>query len=403
MNGKYPCPIGTIIRPEKRGRTYFGVTPEGLEIDKIPSYTLSAAFKQSVALELRQTSKSNTQWKKVPQIKWIEQNTLFLMSEKKKMANTSNSPVIANTHDEFTKMIKSCFNLKPARLKMKELIWRYIIRCAMKGDNLMMLGPSGCGKSMVVYAVAKALNRKLFIFNMGATQDPRGALIGNTHFKPESGTYVAESEFIQAIQTDHAIILLDEISRAHPDTGNILMTVLDKGQRYLRIDEKPGAPIIKVNPTVSFFLTANVGSEYTGTRTMDRALLDRCKIVEVEPLSTAEEVELLSEVYPKLDRDVIKSIAELAGDTRSEVKSAEPKIDTIISTRVTLEMADMIHDGFTFEEAVSICVYPMYSEDGGAESTRSHMKKTVQKYLPVNKKRAASPNMTDPSNPDTPW
>ena len=131
----------------------------------------------------------------------------------------------------------------------------------MKGDNLMFLGPSGCGKTMSVYAVKQVLDRPFFYFNMGATQDPRGALIGNTHFKPEVGTYVAESEFVKAIQTDNAIVLLDEISRAHPDASNILMTVLDKAQRYLRLDEKPESPVIKVNPSVSFFLTANVGSE----------------------------------------------------------------------------------------------------------------------------------------------
>ena len=67
--------------------------------------------------------------------------------------------------------------------------------------------------------------------------DNVATLIGNVHFDKAKGTYFSESLFVKAIQTPNAVILLDELSRAHPDAWNILMTVLDQGQRYLRLDE----------------------------------------------------------------------------------------------------------------------------------------------------------------------
>ena len=108
---------------------------------------------------------------------------------------------------------------------------------------------------------------------MGSTQDPRATLIGNVHFEKSKGTYFSESLFVKAIQTPNAVILLDELSRAHPDAWNILMTVLDQGQRYLRLDEQDGQATINVAEGVTFVATANIGNEYTSTRVMDKALM----------------------------------------------------------------------------------------------------------------------------------
>ena len=142
-----------------------------------------------------------------------------------------------------------------------------------------MTGPAGCGKTMAAKSIVNALDRPDFYFNLGATQDPRATLIGNTHFSKEDGTYFSEALFVKAIQTENAVILLDELSRAHPEAHNILMTVLDEGQRYLRLDEADGAPTVKVAPGVTFIATANIGNEYTATRVLDRALLDRFTII----------------------------------------------------------------------------------------------------------------------------
>ena len=132
--------------------------------------------------------------------------------------------------------IKTSGDLKPEVLKMQPLKWKYLMRSAARGKNIMMTGPAGCGKTMAAKSVAEVLDKPSFYFNLGATQDPRSTLIGNTHFNKEDGTIFSEALFVKAIQTDGAVILLDELSRAHPDAHNILMTVLDEGQSNLRLD-----------------------------------------------------------------------------------------------------------------------------------------------------------------------
>ena len=57
---------------------------------------------------------------------------------------------------------------------------------------------------------------------------------------------------MKAISTPNAVILLDELSRAHPDAWNILMINLDQGQRYLRLDEHENSPTINVAEGVCF-------------------------------------------------------------------------------------------------------------------------------------------------------
>jgi MoxR-like ATPase len=275
---------------------------------------------------------------------------------------------------------KESVGLKPNLLKMQPLSWKYLIRSAMRGKNIMMTGPAGCGKTMAAKSVVNALDRPEFYFNLGATQDPRTTLIGNTHFNKDKGTYFSESLFVTAIQTPNAVILLDELSRAHPDAWNILMTVLDQGQRYLRLDEKDGSDTIKVAEGVTFIATANIGNEYTSTRVMDKALLDRFIVIELAPLSAEDELDLLQNLYPDVAWAELTAIADIVGATRIEIKTENPRLSTAISTRASVEIASLIYDGFTLSEAAEVCVYPQYDDAGGVDSERTFIKQIIQKY-----------------------
>lgn len=271
-------------------------------------------------------------------------------------------------------------DLRPKTLVMPDLKWKYLVRSAMRGKNIMMTGAAGCGKTMAAKTLVKALDRPDFYFNLGATQDPRGTLIGNTHFKKDEGTTFAESLFVKAIQTKNAVILLDEISRAHPEAWNILMTVLDSGQRYLRLDEHVDAPTIPVAEGVTFVATANIGNEYTATRAMDRALVDRFIIVEMDTLSKEEEAKLLLKLYPDVTPEQADTISEIASMTRAEMISESPKLSSAISTRLSVELAGLLSDGFTLEEGAEVAIYPFFDADGGVDSERTYMKQVVQKY-----------------------
>jgi MoxR-like ATPase len=216
---------------------------------------------------------------------------------------------------------------------------------------------------------------------MGATQDPRATLVGNVHFDKKKGTFLSESLFVRAIQTKNAVILLDELSRAHPEAWNILMTVLDEGQRYLRLDEKDGQDTIKVAEGVTFIATANIGNEYTSTREMDKALLNRFTRVEMDLLTEEEEFGLLTYMFPHVNGTLLESVAKIVSSTRVEASNETGKISSGISTRASVEMAGLLFDGFGLEEAAEVLVFPEYSNDGGMESERTFVKQIVQKYI----------------------
>ena len=159
------------------------------------------------------------------------------------------------------------------------------------------------------------------------------------------------------------------------------MTVLDSGQRYLRLDEADGSETIKVAEGVTFVATANIGNEYTSTRVMDKALMDRFTIVEMDVLTDTEEHGLLTYMFPHVDSDLLKSVSEISYLTRTESKSDAGKISSGISTRTSVELAGLLFDGFGLDEAAEVTVYPQYADDGGVDSERTFIKQLVQKYI----------------------
>jgi MoxR-like ATPase len=329
------------------------------------------------------------------------------MDDFKKLANvieenTCNSVQEAfETHEQLKQFIHDKgTELKPEGLFIEPLKWKYLLRSAVRGRNIMMTGPTGCGKTLASQSLVRSLKRPDFYFNLGATQDPRATLIGNTHFNKENGTFFSESAFVKAITTPNAIILLDEISRAHPEAWNILMTVLDQGQRYLRLDEAEGSPIVNVASGVTFIATANIGNSYTSTRIMDRALMDRFVQIEMDLLDKDSEYQLLKFKFPEADDYSLQALAEIADTTRQLIKTDMSKISTIVSTRVNVEAAGLIYDGFTLMEAAEIAILPYFSNDGGLDSERVFMTQLLQKFVKTDDNTQLFNEVKDEQNDD---
>jgi len=280
-----------------------------------------------------------------------------------------------------TKLVSDFKHAEPPKdFFIDELKWKFLVRNVEKGKNIMMTGPSGCGKTDATFKAAEYLEREVIYFNLGATQDPRSTLIGNTHYNKDTGTYFSESLFIRAIQQENAVILLDELSRAHPEAWNILMTVLDPIQRYLRLDEKDDSPTIKVAKGVSFIATANIGMEYTATRVIDRAILDRFSLIEMDVLSEDDEYTLLKGKFPSLNEETLLQLCSIIGDIRKELNTDSPRISTIVSTRNTIEIAELLTDGFSIHDAAELLIYPLYPNEGN-DSERVFVKQLIQKYV----------------------
>ena len=370
-----------VVKIEKSGNRYNAYNMDGVKMtSEITTGCRKNAYKGDYLLGRFVSTNGNkgTSWRRVTD------KVLAAMGESPVVTNTptENTPSIEvpSDHEEVMAFIHGSYNLKPRGLMMNELKWKYLVRSAVRGKNIMMTGAAGCGKTMAAKALVNALDRPDYYFNLGATQDPRGTLIGNTHFEDGKGTYFSESLFVKAIQTPNAVILLDELSRAHPDAWNILMTVLDYGQRYLRLDEQDTQATIKVAEGVTFIATANIGNEYTSTRQLDKALMDRFTIVEMDLLNESEEFDLLTYMFPNVDSTTLGNVAKIASLTRIESSSDSARIPSGISTRTTVELCGLLYDGFTLEESAGVCIYPQYDSSGGVDSERTFVKQIVQKF-----------------------
>ena len=364
---------GTVVKVVKSGNRFNAFDANG---NKFTSYIGTGSRKKAYAagnaLECREGKTGKVYWWQVSMDKFDA---------------TSNIPVadsnveVPEGHNEIVDFINNSYGLKPVGLIMTELKWKYLVRSAVRGKNIMMTGQAGCGKTLAAKSIINALDRPEFYFNLGATQDPRSTLIGNVHYDKAKGTYFSESLFVKAIQTPNAIILLDELTRAHPDAWNILMTVLDYGQRYLRLDEADGQATVKVADGVTFVATANIGNEYTATRQLDKALHDRFTVIEVDLLDEEEEYGLLKYMFPTVDSDSLNNVAKITSLTRIEALSENARIASGVSTRTSVEIAGLLFDGFSLLEAANITIYPQYDATGGVDSERTFVKQIVQKFI----------------------
>ena len=369
---KNPSP-GVVVKIEKSGNRYNAWDKDGVKYTSyIRTGTRKSAYMKGKALECREGKGGRIYWWKVP------------MEQFGAVSHVPDAPSdveIPDGHEAVVDFISNSYGLKPKGLVMKELKWKYLIRSAVRGKNIMMTGQAGCGKTMAAKSLVNALDRPDFYFNLGATQDPRASLIGNVHFDKGKGTYFSESLFVKAIQTENAVILLDELTRAHPDAWNILMTVLDYGQRYLRLDESDGQDTIKVADGVTFIATANIGNEYTATRQLDKALMDRFTVIEMDLLNDEEELGLLKYMFPTVEESELKNISFITHLTRVEAANDNPRITSGVSTRTSVEIAGLLFDGFNLMEAADITIYPQYDATGGVDSERTFVKQIVQKFV----------------------
>ncbi|MDA9023417.1 AAA family ATPase, partial [Alphaproteobacteria bacterium] len=96
--------------------------------------------------------------------------------------------------------------------------------------NYLFSGPTGVGKTEVARQLAETLGIKLMRFDMSEYMERHtvsrliGAPPGYVGF--DQGGLLTDA----VDQTPHAVLLLDEIEKAHPDLFNILLQVMDHGK-----------------------------------------------------------------------------------------------------------------------------------------------------------------------------
>ena len=234
--------------------------------------------------------------------------------------------------------------------------WRLLLRNILTGTNTMMIGPTGTGKTELVMLACRKLGIECNVYNMGTIFDPISELLGVHRLVGGSSTF-DYAKFARDVQKP-GVILLDELSRAPVTTNNVLFPCLDS-RRVLPVDMAGGDDlrIIHLHPKCVFVATANVGSEYTGTMSMDRALVGRFFPLELGYVEKDEEKKVLVNRYGISDTDA-ENIVAVASTVRSKYNATE--LSSSLSTRETLMAARLISDGWSAQKAMELTFLPLF-------------------------------------------
>jgi len=171
---------------------------------------------------------------------------------------------------------KQASNLKTLEEKMKLQVFGQdkaintitdkilIARAGLKNLNkpvgsFLFLGPTGCGKTETAKQLAKTLGVELVRFDMSEYQEKHSIakLIGSPPgYVGYEDSNMGGGMFINEIEKNpHAVILFDEIEKAHRDVSNMLLQVMDYGTVTGSNGKKADCR------NITLIMTSNLGAE----------------------------------------------------------------------------------------------------------------------------------------------
>jgi len=111
----------------------------------------------------------------------------------------------------------------------------FVAQAGLKSPNkpvgsFLFLGPTGCGKTETAKQLSEKMGMHLVRFDMSEYQEKHsvarliGAPPGYVGYDENAGQLITKLQ-----ENPNAVVLLDEIEKAHPDVSNILLQFMDNG------------------------------------------------------------------------------------------------------------------------------------------------------------------------------
>ena len=125
--------------------------------------------------------------------------------------------------------------------------------------SFLFLGPTGCGKTETAKTLAKTLGVELIRFDMSEYQEKHSIskLIGSPPgYVGYEDSNMGGGMFINEVEKNpHAVVLFDEIEKAHRDVSNMLLQVMDYGTVTGSNGKKADCR------NITLIMTSNLGAE----------------------------------------------------------------------------------------------------------------------------------------------
>jgi len=230
--------------------------------------------------------------------------------------------------------------------------------------NVKVLGPAGVGKTSLGWEFAAAYLRPCFEVHWGMYQEP-GEVWGKDRLSMEEGTFYEQARYVDALETENCVIILDEPNRCHPEVLNTNFALWDWRRAAWVPDLRR---MVRVAQGVVFFACMNEGAEYIGTNPMDRAIRERFgRTIRLTWPPMKVEAQILCK-RTGVDKETAEKLARFARDIRRN-----PKVGCAPSTRQLLVAAQDVAEGLPIQEAVMYAIINDLDETTDRQALLQHL------------------------------